>query len=90
MIPVLQTALGLWLQEQGRGSDAFVVKLIEPPGDPTGIADVIVGSIGLTGALILIALVAAAAMAGGLYWFRSREAASTGSMDDIDQHRVTR
>jgi hypothetical protein len=87
---VFQAAIGRWVQERGSGSDPFVVKLIEPPGDPTGIADVVVGSIGLTGALILIALVAAAVMAGGLYWFRSREAASTGSMDDIDQHRVTR
>jgi ABC-type phosphate transport system permease subunit len=50
----------------------IIVKVISPPTDPTGIADVIVGSIGLTGAITLLAIVLGLVMAGILYWVRSR------------------
>ncbi len=49
-----------------------IVKIIEPPKDPTGIADVIIGAIGLTGAIVLIALVLGVLMGGLMFWFRSR------------------
>jgi ABC-type phosphate transport system permease subunit len=50
----------------------IIVKVISPPRDPTGIADVIIGSIGLTGAIALIALLLGVVMAAILYWVRSR------------------
>ena len=50
----------------------LIVKILEPPGDPTGLADVLIGALGLTGALVLLALVAALAFAGLLFWHRSR------------------
>lgn len=53
---------------------AIIVRLIEPPGDPTGLADVLVGSLGLTGAIALAALIAGLALGGLLFWFRSRDA----------------
>ena len=50
----------------------IIVKLIEPPHDPTGLADVLIGSLGLTGAIVLLALVTGAIFAGVLFWYRSR------------------
>jgi hypothetical protein len=49
-----------------------IVKLIETPHDPTGIADVLIGSLGLTGAIVLLAIVSGALFAGVLFWVRSR------------------
>ena len=50
-----------------------MVRIIEPPFDPTqGLADVLVGSIGLTGAILLIAVVSGVILAGLLSWIRSR------------------
>ena len=49
-----------------------IVKIIEPPGDPTGIADVLLGALGLTGVLVIVGVLAALAFAGLLFWFRSR------------------
>jgi hypothetical protein len=50
----------------------LIVKIIEPPGDPTGLADVLIGALGLTGVLVLVAVVAALVFGGLLYWRRSR------------------
>ena len=70
--------------------EPLIVKIVETPHDPTGLADVLIGAFGLTGVLILLAIVAAAAMAGVLCWFRRRAVESSGATDVIDQHRVTR
>jgi ABC-type phosphate transport system permease subunit len=50
----------------------LIVKIVEPPHDPTGIADVLIGSLGLTGAIVLMAIVLGVMFAGVLFWFRSR------------------
>jgi hypothetical protein len=50
----------------------IIVKLIETPHDPTGLADVLIGSLGLTGAIVLLAVVSGAIFAGILFWYRSR------------------
>jgi hypothetical protein len=50
----------------------IIVKVVEPSGDPTGIADVLLGALGLTGVLVLVAVLAAVVFAGLLFWFRSR------------------
>jgi hypothetical protein len=50
----------------------IIVKLLETPHDPTGLADVLIGSLGLTGAIVLLALVSGALFAGVLFWVRSR------------------
>jgi hypothetical protein len=49
----------------------IIVKIVEP--EETGLAEVLIGALGLSGLLLLAALVAGVAMAGLLYWFRSRE-----------------
>jgi ABC-type phosphate transport system permease subunit len=52
----------------------IIVKLIEPPRDPTGIADVIIGSLGLTGAITLVAVLLGVVLAVAMYWVRRRSA----------------
>jgi len=52
----------------------IIVKLLETPHDPTGLADVLVGSLGLTGAIVLLAVVTGTIFAGILFWYRSRSA----------------
>jgi hypothetical protein len=47
------------------------VRIVEPR-DPTGLADVLVRSLGLTGVLALIAVVAGIVMAAVLFAIRSR------------------
>jgi hypothetical protein len=50
-----------------------IVKLIETPHDPTGIADVLIVSLGLTAFIVLLAIVTGALFAGILFWYRSRQ-----------------
>ena len=50
----------------------IIVKLLETPHDPTGLADVLIGSLGLTGAIVLLAVISGALFAGVLFWMRSR------------------
>jgi hypothetical protein len=50
--------------------DGFVVKIIQPPSDAEGLADVLLGALGLTGVLVLSAVVLALVFAGGLYLYR--------------------
>jgi hypothetical protein len=59
--------MGLALQSQ------IVVKLVDPNKDPTGLADVLMKSLGLTGVMVLIAVVAGIVMAGLLFLWRSRK-----------------
>ena len=50
----------------------IVVKLYEPRTDPTGLAEVLLGVMRLTGVWVLVAIVFGAALAYGLFWYRSR------------------
>jgi hypothetical protein len=49
-----------------------IVKIIEPKHDPTGLADVLIGALGLTGVLVLLGIVAAVGFGAVLFWLRSR------------------
>jgi len=53
-------------------SNPVIVKIVEPPHDPTGISDVLIGAIGLTGFIVLLALLIGLMFGGILYWFRRR------------------
>ena len=58
-------------------SSPVIVKIISPPKDTTGLstlADVLIGSLGLTGAIVLAAFLSGAIIAGLMYWFRHRSA----------------
>ena len=57
----------------GLQSKPIIVKIVEPK--PTGLADVLIGALGLTGVLTLLAVIAAVLFGGVLFWIRSK---STG------------
>jgi hypothetical protein len=54
-------------------SGPIIVKIVEQPNsDPTGLADVLISSLGLIGVLVLIAVLFGVVTAGLMFWFRSR------------------
>ena len=57
-------------------------------GDPTGLSDVLIGALGLSGALILAGVLLAAIFACVLFWWRSRVGLDVNSDDTRDQHIV--
>jgi hypothetical protein len=50
----------------------IIVKIVEPKRDPTGLAGVLIGALGLTGVIVLAALLCALIFGAGLFWYRSR------------------
>jgi hypothetical protein len=55
----------------------LIVKIISPPKDETGLsqlADVLIGSLGLTGAIVLGAMLLGVVMAGLMFLWRRRSA----------------
>jgi hypothetical protein len=60
---------------QSQPSSPIIVKIVEPKAksDLEGLSDVLLGSLGLTGLITLAALVLGAALAGVMFWVRSRE-----------------
>ena len=58
-----------------QNTNPVIVKIISPPKDETGLLqlrDVLIGSIGLTGAIVLCALLLGGVMACVMFWWRSR------------------
>jgi hypothetical protein len=52
----------------------IIVKIIEPPYDPTeGLADVLMGALGVSGVIFVGAMVMGVLLAAVLFWVRSRE-----------------
>ena len=60
---------------QAEPLNPVIVKIIEPPKDPTGLADVLVGALGLTGVLGLAAILIGLATGVVIFWLRSRSSA---------------
>jgi hypothetical protein len=60
---------------QSQPSSPIIVKIVEPKAksDLEGLSDVLLGSLGLTGLITLAALLLGAALAGVMFWVRSRE-----------------
>ncbi len=53
----------------------IIVRIIQPPKDTTGLSqlrDVLIGSIGLTGAIVLAAFLLGVVIAGVMFWVRRR------------------
>ena len=68
----------------------IVVRVVEQPIEPTGISDVIIGALGLTGLLLLAALLLGAALGGiliGIKLLRARY--NLAPPHDPDAMRVT-
>jgi hypothetical protein len=51
----------------------IIVKLVDPHKDDQGLADVLMKSLGLTGVMVIVAVVAGLIMAGVLFYWRSRK-----------------
>ena len=51
--------------------DPIIVKIVEP-SELSGLADVLLGAIGLTGVVTLLAIAAGLVVAGLMFWWRSR------------------
>ena len=66
--------LGLSALVQAKPSSPIIVKIVQPPpkSDLEGLSDVLLGSLGLTGVITLAALLLGAALAGVMFWVRSR------------------
>ena len=52
----------------------FIVKIVELPSDPTGLADVLIGALGLTGVIVVMAVLLGVVTGAVLFWIRSRSA----------------
>jgi hypothetical protein len=55
--------------------EPIIVKIIDPPRDPTGLADVLIGVLGLSSVLGLAAIAIGIGIGGLIFWFRSRRSA---------------
>jgi hypothetical protein len=53
-------------------SQPIIVKLVEPKTPGTGVADILIGALGLSGVLFLIAITFGVLVAGVLFLIRSR------------------
>ena len=72
VLAALDTVLTSLVAVQEAPSPPIIVKLIEPYRDPTGLADVLIGALGLSGVLALMAVVFGLLMGGVLFLARSR------------------
>jgi hypothetical protein len=53
----------------------IIVRVVEEPARETTVVDVLLGSIGLTGLLLLVAALAGLALGGFLVWLKKRRGA---------------
>lgn len=56
-------------------TDPIIVKIVEPESDLAGLGEVLLGALGITGVIVLAALVFGVIVAGALFWIRSRQSA---------------
>jgi hypothetical protein len=60
--------------QQTQPSSPIIVKIDQPKNDPTGgLADVLIGALGLSGLLFLIAVIAALVFGSLLFWLRRQK-----------------
>jgi hypothetical protein len=74
----------------GQQNDPIIVRVVEEPVHETSISDVIVGSLGLVGVLLVCALLLGLVLGGGLVLYK-RLTARDGldPEDDAEKLRVT-
>jgi hypothetical protein len=77
MAPALPSVFRLLIVQSPSPEPPIIVKIIEP--ESTGLAEVVIGALGLSGALLLLAVVFAVVLAGILFYVRSRNPLSNAS-----------
>jgi len=70
-------------------SGPIVVRVIEQPVKSTTVGDVIVGAVGLTGVLVMIALVAGGLLGGVLIGIKRMRAKNRDPRDDSDAIHIS-
>jgi ABC-type phosphate transport system permease subunit len=74
----------------GQRSDPIIVRVVEQPVHETGISDVILGSLGLVGVMLVCALILGALLGGGLVLYKRLTARDGIDPDhDAESLRVT-
>jgi ABC-type phosphate transport system permease subunit len=60
---------------QGQPSKPIIVRIPQDPpkSELSGLADVLLGSLGLTGIIVVAAVLLGVVMAGVMFWVRSRD-----------------
>ena len=60
---------------QGQPDKPIIVRIPQDPpkSELSGLADVLLGSLGLTGVIVIAAVLLGAVMAGVMFWLRSRD-----------------
>jgi hypothetical protein len=66
--------LRLVQQEKPQGDGAIIVKLLPPESELAALSDVLIGSLGLSGALALVCMLLGLVVGGLLFWVRRRSA----------------
>ena len=73
-----------------QSAQPIIVKVIEEPVKSTGVGDVILGALGITGVLVLAALLLGALLGGLLIWIKKvRAKYNLEPVSDHDALRVT-
>ena len=71
-------------------ADPVMVRVIQPTVEETSVADVLVGSIGLTGVLVLVAIVLGALLGGALIGIKKlRTRYNLESIPDSEAFKIT-
>lgn len=74
----------------GQQGDPIIVRVVEEPVHETSISDVILGSLGLVGVLLVCALILGAVLGGGLVLYkRLRSRDGLDPEHDAEKLRVT-
>jgi hypothetical protein len=71
-------------------ADPVMVRVIQTPAEETSVADVLIGSIGLTGVLVLVAVVLGALLGGALIGIKKlRTRYNLESVPDSEAFKIT-
>ena len=71
-LPPFYFSLFISAQKAAPPPPPIIVKLIEPNNDPIGLADVVIGALGLSGVMAVCAILLGVLLAGVLFLVRSR------------------
>ncbi len=67
---------------QTQPSPPIIITIAEPESELTGLSHVLLGSLGLAGVLVLVAVILAGVFAGALFWWRSRSGGDDPQVPD--------
>jgi hypothetical protein len=61
--------------QQAQPANPIIVTIAQPAAksELSGLADILIGSLGLTGVIVLAAVLCGAVLAGVMFWVRSRQ-----------------